>query len=261
MAKYNMPLVDLIAYMHIYKCGGTTFNWILQRAFPGAVLYCENPPPIIKHVEPEQYKTFKNQTTTSYAALSSHLIRYEALNDFSYVVTTLRDPAKRLLSAFNYDVASGDCAVDLDTYIEQRVNTMTWTLGDSFIADVDSGRNYCCILEEYDLSLVCLEYYLELNGIQVDLSAPKALNLGAEKIKGGKAVSSLTAEQAKRIQQLNQVDYDLYRAQRSKLKGISMAIPDLENRLLDYSSRKKIAVNEINSILSYGQGPRHFTFV
>jgi hypothetical protein len=252
---------DLIAFMHIYKCGGTTFNWILQRTFPGAVLYCENSPPVIRHIEPEQYEGFKAVSRTSYSALSSHLIRYEALKDFSHVVTTLRDPAKRLISAFNYDVARGDCTVDLDTYIEQRVNTMTWTLGKDFINDIDSGRIFCCILEEYDLSLVCLEYWLDLNGIQADLSAPKALNSGAEKINDAKAISSLSSEQVKRIQKLNQEDYDLYRTQKSKLKGIAMVLPDLQEKLSNYTSRKKAAAAAIDIILSYGQGPRHFTFL
>jgi hypothetical protein len=109
--------------------------------------------------------------------------------------------------------------------------------------------------------LVCLEYWLDLNGIQADLSAPKALNSGAEKINDAKAISSLSSEQVKRIQKLNQEDYDLYRTQKSKLKGIAMVLPDLQEKLSNYTSRKKAAAAAIDIILSYGQGPRHFTFL
>ena len=42
---------NLLAYMHIYKCGGTTLHWVLQRAFPERVLYFENLDPSASHID------------------------------------------------------------------------------------------------------------------------------------------------------------------------------------------------------------------
>jgi hypothetical protein len=252
----------LIAFLHIYKCGGTTFNWVLQRAFPERVLYCENKPPEIRHIEKDQYDAFREKTKTSYSALSSHLIRYNALSDFDFVVTILRDPAKRLLSAFNYDVARGEYSGDLDSYIECRTNAMSWTLGKDFLSELDSGRIFCCILENLDLSMICLEYLLAIHGHEVDLAAPRALNVGKERIKDQSNMATvLTPDQLERIQILNQSDCQLYSSQLSRLKGFSMAIPGLTQKLNDYQLRKEKAVESIPKIRSYGQGPRHFTYI
>jgi hypothetical protein len=253
---------NLLAFMHIYKCGGTTFNWVLQRAFPERVLYCENSPPEIRHVEKDQFDAYLEKTDLSYAALSSHLIRYNALSGFDFVVTILRDPAKRLLSAFNYDIASGGYSGDLDSYIERRVNAMSWTLGDDFLSEIDSGRIFCCILEHFDLSMVSLEHLLTIHGYEVDLAAPRALNAGKERIKDkSNIVTGFTPEQLERIQSLNQADYDLYSSQLTKLNGFSMAIPILAQKLDEYQLRKEKAAASIPTIKSFGQGPRHFTFI
>jgi hypothetical protein len=257
-----MQTENLLAFIHIYKCGGTTFNWVLQRAFPGRVLYCENSPPEIRHIEKNQYDAYREKAALSYAALSSHLIRYNALSSFSFIVTILRDPAKRLLSAFNFDVERGDYSGDLDSYINSRVNAMSWTLGNEFLSDIDSGRIFCCILEDFDLSMVCLEHLLAIHGLEVDLAAPKVLNAGKERIKNqGNLAKGFTPEQLERIRCLNQVDYDLYSIQLAKLKGFSMAILGLYDKVNDYQLRKEIALASIPNIKSFGQGPQHFTFI
>jgi hypothetical protein len=257
-----MQTENLLAFMHIYKCGGTTFNWVLQRSFPESVLYCENSPPVIRHVEKDQYDAYRENTDIAFAALSSHLIRYNALSDFAFVVTILRDPAERLLSAFNYDVARGDYSGDLDSYIECRVNVMSWTLGNDFLSEIHSGRIFCGILEYFDLSMVSLEHLFAIHGHEVDLAAPKVLNAGKERIKDqGNLATDFSPEQLERIQYLNHADYDLYSSQLTKLKGFSMAIPDLNNKLNDYQIRKEKSIASIPAIKSFGQGPRHFTFI
>lgn len=256
----SMHADNSLAYMHIYKCGGTTFNWVLQRAFPKRVLYCENSDPQNKHLEKCQLDTFRENTNFSYAALSSHLIRYNALSDFEFVVTILRNPAKRLLSAFNFDKVRGNYSGDFNSYIECRTNFMSWALGNDFIADIDTGRIFCCILEDFDLSMVSLEHFLAIRGLEVDLAAPKILN-AAKNINSGNQITSITADQLERIQCLNHNDYELYNLQSEKLKGFCMAIPDLKEKMNDYRKRKEEALKNIPNIKSYGQGPNHFTFL
>lgn len=257
-----MQPANLMAFMHIYKCGGTTFNWMLQREFPNGVLYCEDSRQENKHIEKKQLQAFMQNTSHRYSALSSHLIRYNALAGFSFIVTLLRNPASRLLSAFNYDVSRGQYVEDMDSYIERRTDVMVWTLGEDFMADLDSGRVFCGILENFDLSMVCLEYLLSIHGHHVDLSAPKALNVGKHRIKNPeKTLSSLTSDQIQRIKELNQADYELYNSQLNKQKGFVMAIPELDSRLRAYHERKKNTENSGIKILSYGQGPMHFTFI
>ena len=38
----NKNKIELI-FFHIFKCGGTTFNWLLQENFPDKVIYAESP--------------------------------------------------------------------------------------------------------------------------------------------------------------------------------------------------------------------------
>ena len=253
---------SLLAFMHIYKCGGTTFNWALRRAFQERILYCENSSQDSSHIEKSQYDSYLKKVDSHYTAISSHLIRYSALADFDIVVTILRDPAKRLLSAFNFDIATGGYIGDIDSYIEQRVNAMTWTLGDRFLAEIDSGRIFCCILEHFDLSMVSLEHLLAINGHEIDLAVPKALNTGKERLKGRENIlTGFTDEQLARIRSLNQSDYELYSSQLSKFKGFCMAIPLLEQKLNEHQIRKEKATVSIPLIKSFGQGPRHFTLI
>ena len=38
----SMAVKMKICFFHLFKCGGTTFNWILQNNFPDNVLYVES---------------------------------------------------------------------------------------------------------------------------------------------------------------------------------------------------------------------------
>ena len=183
-----MQPASLMAFMHIYKCGGTTFNWMLQREFPNGVLYCEDSRRENKHIK-KQLQTFMQNTSHRYQ-LFLLLNTIRCLAGFSFIVTLLRDPASRLLSAFNYDVSRGQYVEDMDSYIERRTDVMVRTLGEDFMADLDSGRVFCGILENFDLSMVCLEYLLSIHGHHVDLSAPKALNVGKQRIKNPEKILS-----------------------------------------------------------------------
>jgi len=250
--------------MHIYKCGGTSFNWTLQHAFPDKVLYCENSKSKSgkSRINKEQLDQHINLAKKKYMALSSHNIRFDALSDFQYVVTILREPCARILSAFNHDVRRGDCQVGIDMYIQRRVNFMSKTLGDNFINHIDSPRIFCIILEHLDISVVALEHFLAINGHIVNLVVPHALNVGSRKKNQPESVvDNLSNAQIGLFSKLNKLDICLYESQKKRLMDLVSTIPDFDLKLKDYRERKKVFAESLPLIKSFGQGPNHFVYI
>lgn len=255
---------NLLAYMHVYKCGGTSFNWTLQHAFPDKVLYCENSKTSgsRSRINKEQLNQYINLARKRYIALSSHNIIFDALTDFQYVVTTLRDPSARILSAFNHDVRRGDCEVGIDMYIQRRVNFMSKILGDDFIAHIDSSRIFCIVLDQLDISMVALEHFLAINGHIVSLVVPHALNVGSRKKNQPESVvKNLSNAQTELFSKLNKLDICLYESRKKWLMDYVSNIPDFDLKLKNYHDRKKIFVESLPLIKSFGQGPNHFVYI
>jgi hypothetical protein len=254
---------NIIAYMHLYKCGGTTFNWILQKAFPGEVLYCENLKKDNTLISKAQLDDYLLKTKTEPKALSSHLIQYNALERFEAVVITLREPSSRIRSGFNFDSLDGNFSGSFDEYIECYRNFMVESLGVNLLADLDCGRIFTCILEQNDLSLVCLEHLMAEKGVAgLDLACGHRLNEALIPGQGPfKQVKSLSAVQLARIREINRLDYQLYERQCKALIEYAAGIPDIDVRMAEYQNRCQMASKAIQNITSYGQNPEHFVYI
>ena len=253
----------IIAYMHLYKCGGTTFNWILQKCFPGRVLYCENSKrnntPILKG----QLNSYLEMGARDACALSSHLINFDALCCAHLVVTTIREPSSRIRSAYNFDILSGNFAGSFDEYIEVYRNFMVEKLGVPFLASLNTDRVFTCILEQYDLSLVCLEHHVIEKGLgPIDFAYRARLNVAPVLVPGSMSqVGKPTDRQLLRIQQINDIDHQFYEHQSQQLINYAKRIPDIDERLLDFRNRCKHLSSSENLLSSYGQGPDDFTYI
>ncbi len=106
---------------------------------------------------------------------------------------------------------------------------MTWGLGDDFISNSLHDRSFCCILEHYDISLVCLEYILQANGITVDLSYPAAMNVGSKVLPTNiRYLNELSPSQVEHFMSLNSSDCDLYASHKRRLFAIVGSISDIE---------------------------------
>jgi len=261
-SSVKSKLDKMIAFHHLYKCGGTTINWILQKNYPGHVLYCEKKE--IEHVQLSSLADHLKMSTVDYAALSSHLINYEATAYCSFIFTFIREPASRILSAYNFDVSSGTYSDNLDSYIDARDNQMSRILGKDFIDSTNNGQNniFCGILEQFDESLVCIENILLDRGVKIDLSYPGALNAGSRlHKKNPNLIQSLSNQQKERIYTLNSKDVLLYVSQENSLRNHMNKLPEFPNMLKEFKLRKENASSYIKAVKSYGQGPRHFVYV
>ena len=139
---------------------------------------------------------------------------------------------------------------------------MTWGLGDDFISNSLHDRSFCCILEHYDISLVCLEYILQSNGITVDLSYPAAMNVGSKVLPTNiRYLNELSPSQVEHFMSLNSSDCDLYASHKRRLFAIVGSISDIEKRIKDFTLRKLACEQLINSISSYGQDEESFVLI
>ncbi|QNI86912.1 sulfotransferase family 2 domain-containing protein [Synechococcus sp. ROS8604] len=256
---------NILAFMHLYKCGGTTFNWALQNAFPSRVLYCENKDSSGSRIDIEKFISYTSlDSLKKYSAVSSHLIDYKCLSEFSVVTTILRDPLSRLVSAYNFDFYRSMFTGTFDQYIDIYVNMMSKALGSEFINLLSSSDSRCALfLEDLDLSIIYLESMIKLYGYDVNLAFP-SLRLNISKGKVPQAVSKhvLTDDQKKRFRFLNRDDIDLYRQQSEFFKAtLPKLCGDIDSSRREFSTRKLLADEKMSLIKSYGQGPAHFVYI
>lgn len=188
-----------IAHMHIFKCAGTTFSWILERCFKGEVLYIES-------IDPSQRLSWQKVIDAPFLggstrAITSHLIdlaEYKSLAEVT--VSLVRNPIDRLYSAFLFardKQGKFSSSTTFKDYVEHHRNSIvsnfmtrhlspqSWNApfkgrnGWELRLDlIDLSRDDCFVgsVERFDESMVLLEYLLEQSGHILDLSYPSKLN-------------------------------------------------------------------------------------
>ena len=185
-----------LAHHHIFKCAGTTFAWILQRNYPGAVLHVEGDQPN-RRIRCEDVAPLL--TEGKYGAVSSHLLTLpepgQELAALHFVV--VRDPVKRLESAFRFKKRRGDFE-EGTRFIDFVEKTRAWNADfqsryvaaqTGMNADPKSGWRLpesetdiarpgvlFGTVEAFDQALVVLEGRLAERGIAFDAAYPASMN-------------------------------------------------------------------------------------
>jgi hypothetical protein len=178
-----------LIHLHGFKCAGTTFGSILEKNFPKQVLYVES---IVSNqrLNFEQVKPILE--IKPYKALSSHLLAKPQQSE-SLVITFLRDPIDRLISAYEFQKTTNTLKTGDDNFRaflnrlrnsavsnyqtrliseqswEGSQQRMGWDLNPWSI-NLDDPNLFIGSVELFDESLVLLERWLSDKGIEFDAS-------------------------------------------------------------------------------------------
>ena len=257
-----------ICFFHLFKCGGTTFNWILQNNFPGNVLYAEKPDRCRGRLKASSVREHLQQEgSNGYQALSTHLGEPACAELARFPCSIVRIPMDRNWSAYKFQIHQGstDPGFPYASYLERHHDFQVRVLGGEAVND-DSVETILQsfnlgILERFDESMVMFEWLLLQQGISVNFAYPGRKNKS-------KANEQNVENMSKEIDNALKMncflkDLELYRAASEVLDKRIAAIPDMDRRLKDFQQRCDQAQSheEQTPLTGYGKGPSDFTYI
>lgn len=263
----NNHKIELI-FFHIFKCGGTTFNWLLQENFPDKVIYAELPlntenKYLAKEILNENiYKLIKKKEIK---AISSHNMSSSCFDIGEIAFSILRHPKKRNWSAYNFQ----NTKISYEDYLIKNSNFQfkVLTKGEKGIKGYEKKMikdllvNFKFgILERFDESMLFLEWICKKRGLDLDLSYSNNFN---SQIYGKKLISKDSEEVNQKMMDFYKLDLLLYNQANKKLDYELQKIPNLEYSLSEFKLRCR-NLKEINykgKSEKYGQGPASFHFM
>lgn len=189
-----------VFHHHGFKCAGTTLSWILERNFPGAVLYVEGR----RHDERLAWQTALAVARDAGAeAVSSHLATVPPRNHAAALlhVAFVREPRARLVSAHlfqNGDAADVGTERAFERFLEHVRCTIVSNYQTRHLSPQDAGGwtrragwelrpdqislrrpdVVVGVVERMDESLVVLERLLAAKGVAFDAAFPRPQNAG-----------------------------------------------------------------------------------
>ncbi|MDH3997370.1 MAG: sulfotransferase family protein [Desulfuromonadales bacterium] len=193
-----------IVHHHAFKTAGSTMMWILEKNFPGQVLYiegeknagekcrrrlhCDDLPP---HLE-----------SGAYQAVSSHLLMVPDMGENVGEVhfSLLRDPLERTLSAYHFLKRGGEIDSDMtlaefcqsnfqagnfqlhhSSLREDKTPIDDWSINDKIYQKIDSGEIFFGLVEYFDHTMLLLEELLKRHGVKFDGAYTQDFNRTAGK--------------------------------------------------------------------------------
>ena len=197
-----MNLSPLLIHLHGFKCAGTTFAGILEKNFPSKVLYVESLLPN-ERLHFDRVKQLFD--AKSFNAISSHLLA-QPINTNHLVITFLRNPATRLISAYEFQKATNTLKPGDDNFraflnrlrsssvanYQTRLLSKQSFLGtgqrkgwdlDPWSIDLNNPNLFVGTVELFNESLVLLEKWLQSHSVNFDASYKSAVNIGGNDIK------------------------------------------------------------------------------
>ena len=195
-----MPASVDIMHLHGFKCAGTTFAWILEKNFPGSVMYVES----VRRGDRLPWQRVVGEVDLiGVRAVSSHLVTLPPEGDgFARInVAFVRNAAARLRSAYDFQRSTGSLPVEGEDFgsFLKRIRTTTlanyqtrhisvqdfggwearqgWQLRPELIR-LNRDDLFVGLVERFDESLVLLERKLTGLGIEFDASYPSPQNRG-----------------------------------------------------------------------------------
>jgi len=183
-----------IVHHHAFKCAGSTLAWILERNYPGNVLFIEGKGSGDR-ISCEQVRPYL--ASHRYQAVSSHLLAIPPLggNIGDLHIALLRAPIDRVLSAYRFQKKTGDIGgdVSLEAYIETNFQAENfqakhasmphpatgiagWGLDERVYRKIESGELQVGLVEYFDQSMLLLEAEARDRGIPFDGAYPRKIN-------------------------------------------------------------------------------------
>ena len=257
-----------ICFFHLFKCGGTTFNWILQNNFPDHVLYAEKPDRCRGRLKASSVEDHLRQAGAhGYQVLSSHLAEPACAQLAQFPCSIVRIPMDRNWSAYKFQIHQGstDSSFPYAQYLERHHDFQVRVLGgedsqedrvQSILQTFNLG-----ILERFDESMVVFEWLLLQQGISVNFAYPGRKNKSKTSQQNVENMSKEIDNALKMNCFLK--DLELYRAASGLLDERIAAIPDMDQRLRDFQQRCDQAQHreERTPLKGYGKGPSDFTYL
>lgn len=171
-----------LLHFHIFKNGGSTLDWILQRNFGDAFREVHGRREESTLIEEDIESILREDSST--VVFSSHHFRFpiDRLSNV-FPIVLLRDPLDRIASIFEQERRSGQVDLDLGVadWVRRCLEERPYMLCDtqtSFIArggvyydpptEIDLGTAkarldalpFVGVVDQYDASMVCLEHQL-----------------------------------------------------------------------------------------------------
>ena len=258
-----------ISFFHLFKCGGTTFNWILQNNFSGRVLYAEKPVPCrgrLKGASVQDY--LSRHTEITYDALSSHLAEPACADLALFPCSILRVPSDRNWSAYHFQIRQGTLQEGLGyrDYLEKHHDFQSRVLGgeqvnSESLEDVLNRFNLG-ILERFEESMVVFEWLLERQGVKLNLAYPGEKNRSKNRASQSSSIDSRSIDDALTMT-CYWHDLELYKRATERLEDHLAAMPDRDTRMADYAERCDQArqQEQRQKLTRYGTGPNDFTYI
>jgi hypothetical protein len=265
---------------HIFKNAGTTFDWVLNRNFPGRVVQIEGDQPGSR-LSPNDVLE-RARLHPRHRAITSHTCPLPGSDSMwaRFHVTFLRDPIERLYSAYRFsrrradDYASTQAAKDAsfrgycewwldrtDSQIrnwqtrcctpqsfspesESRLVRIGWDADLEAAKSVISTSVFAGTVEDFDKSMVLLEALLLEHGIEFD-AAYISQNVSPpdpeRKGDGASAFIGLLGEPLHRhLVEINEMDYALLDLVRARVDESFSSLGDSENRLEEFRKRCRV---------------------
>jgi len=220
-----------IVHHHCFKCAGSTVMGILERNYPGNVLYLEGANPG-QRFGCEEVLPFLEKRP--YEAISSHVMMIPDVgrNIGTIHFTLLRDPVDRVLSSYRFQKRRGYIPrdIDIEEYIEtnfqannfqakhtsiQEMNNGDdgWEISDRIFAKIEANEIFVGLVEYFNLSMLLLEKLLHNQGVSFDAAYSGELNKTPQK----KWVADDTSRIRQMIAAKNPADIALYEAVEKRL--------------------------------------------
>ncbi len=258
-----------VIFYHIFKCGGTTFNWILQENFPDQVIYAESPLSTKKYLRREILKhnleKLKNENT-KICAISSHNICYSCHDLAKIAFSIIRKPNARNWSAYNFQKENGNLSYEEFLSKNSNFQVKVLTKGQKYKTEEivhEIFYNFQLgILERFDESMVLFEWLFEKIGICLDFSYSN--NFNSQNYDKKNITDSFDHyEVDQKMKEFFKLDNLLYDKANRKLDEELKKLPNLEKRLSDFKMRceKLKEINYLGKRKSYGQGPQSFFYM
>ena len=247
----------LLLHLHGFKCAGSTFMWILEKNFPKKVLYVES---LQGNTRLKYDRVESLLENGNYSAISSHLIAPPSKPESNVkplVVAFLRDPVKRLISAYEFQKATNSLKegdVNFRAFLTRLRNSPVsnyqtrlispqsfnqtgarngWDINPRAI-DLEDENIFIGTVEMFDQSMILLEEWLQDKGIKFDASYYLPNNTGSQQ-----GVKKSTISTNMIFPDMVEIDQFIWQEVTNRLKRITSSDDDFEDKMREFSRRRE----------------------
>jgi hypothetical protein len=235
--------------------------WILEKNFPRKVLYVES---LHGNARLQYEKVNPLLEEGKYAAVSSHLISMPSTTvagPAPLVITFLRDPARRLISAYEFQKATnslkeGDVNFrafltrlrqsPVSNYQTRLLSPQNWSMSgprsgwdlNPRAIDLDRENLFVGTVELFDESMILLEEWLSARGISFDASYYIPSNTGAQQGVKRSSISEKTI-----FPDMIELDRYLWQEATGRIDSMIRSDKEFQLKLRQFASRREAAAS------------------